>query len=323
MFEATGLSRAEESVYVCLVRSGSASVPVLAMRAGLRPDQVRRAVAGLDRKGLVHRTPAPHERVVPVPADVAVEQLVQRRQDELDRAREAAHRLAEEARSRSSNRRTEDLIEIVSGRAAVGRAFDRLQRTARHEMRVLVAPPYAVSRPTNAIQLDREAAGVVYRAVYERPAMEDPAVASAAAAHIRTGEQARMVDSVPTKLAVADRELALLPLDWTTTPHDSALLVHPCGLLDALVALFETVWAQATPLVVSGPDDIPTPGDVLSADDRHLISLLLAGLTDEGAGARLGVSRRTVVRRIQHLMTVTGSRSRMQLGWHARDRGWP
>ncbi|HEX2771376.1 MAG TPA: hypothetical protein VHN18_02960 [Micromonosporaceae bacterium] len=47
-----------------------------------------------------------------------------------------------------------------------------------------------------------------------------------------------------------------------------------------------------------------------------------AGLTDEAAGARLGISRRTVVRRVQDLMERTGSRSRLQLGWQARERGW-
>jgi hypothetical protein len=36
----------------------------------------------------------------------------------------------------------------------------------------------------------------------------------------------------------------------------------------------------------------------------------------------LGISRRTVARRVQQLMEQTHSRSRLQLGWHARDRGW-
>jgi hypothetical protein len=34
------------------------------------------------------------------------------------------------------------------------------------------------------------------------------------------------------------------------------------------------------------------------------------------------MSRRTVVRRVHHLMTVSGARSRLQLGWQARERGW-
>lgn len=321
LLQAAGLTAAEESTYLTLVRQGSAPLPQLADRTELTAAQVRRALAGLHRKGLVHRTPAPHDKVVPVPPDLAVEQLIQRRMEELERTREAAYRLADEAQHRIAHRSTEDLIEIVSGRAAVGRAFDRVQRTAQREMRVLVAPPFAKPNEVNRTQLDREAAGVVYRGVYDASVLDDPASAAAAIVHVRSGEQARLIQSLPTKLAIADSELALLPLSYSTSAHDEALLVHPCGLLDALIALFETVWALATPLSL-GIDDALAADQGISANDRQLLSLLVAGLTDEAAAARLGVSRRTVVRRVQHLMEMTSSRSRLQLGWQARERGW-
>ncbi|MFD0742789.1 TrmB family transcriptional regulator [Phytohabitans flavus] len=321
VLQAAGLSAAEESTYLSLVRQGSAPLPQLADRIGLTAAGTRRAVAGLQRKGLVHRTPPPQERVVPVPPDLAVEQLVRRRMEELERTREAALLLADEAEHLVADRSTEELIEIVSGRAAVGRAFDRVQRTARKEMRVLTAPPYAKGTGVNRTQLDREAAGVSYRAVYDANALADPDMAAAAATHLRAGEQARLVETLPTKLAIADRELALLPLAYATAAHDAALLVHPSGLLDALIALFETIWAVATPLAL-GDDDQPTADAGFTAADRQLLSLLVAGLTDEAAAARLGVSRRTVVRRVQHLMELTHSRSRLQLGWQARERGW-
>ena len=321
MLRTVGLSAAEEATYLALVRQGAAPVAQLADRVGLTVAQVRRAVATLEREGFLHRTPPPQERIVPVPPDLAVEQFVQRRHAELDRTREAAHRLAAEVSNRSAGRRTEELIEIVSGRAAVGRAFDRVQRIARQEMRVLVAPPYAVPKEVNPTQLDREASGVTYRAVYDVTALADGEFVASVATHIRSGEQARIVEALPTKLAVADRELALLPLAWTSLAHDTALLVHPCGLLDALVALFETVWAQGTPLSVTGAGGLAGTGSI-SAEDQHLLSLLVAGLTDEAVGSRLGISRRTVVRRVQGLMERTGSRSRLQLGWQARERGW-
>jgi sugar-specific transcriptional regulator TrmB/DNA-binding CsgD family transcriptional regulator len=316
-----GLSAAEEAAYLALVRQGGATLTQLTARTELTPAQVRRAVLSLQRKGFVHHTPAPEERVVPGPPELAVEQQVRRRQEELEGVRAAAHRLAQEARSRASNRRTEELIEIVSGRAAVAQAFDRLQRAARQQMRVLVAPPYAVPKDVNRQQLERQAAGITYRAVYDVDALTDPGFVKSVVVHVQEGEHARLAHGLPTKLAVADRELALLPLAWTRSAHDAALLVHPCGLLDALIALFETVWTQATPLSVAGSADLAAAATV-SAADRHLLSLLVAGLTDEAVGARLGLSRRTVVRRVQHLMELTNSRSRMQLGWQARERGW-
>jgi sugar-specific transcriptional regulator TrmB len=145
MLKSVGLGEAKEAVYLALVRQGGTSVAQLAERVGLTVAQVRRAVAALQREGFVHRTPPPHELVVPVPPEVAVEQLVQRHQEELERIREEADRLTAEAYNRPSNRRTEELIEIVTGQDAVGWAFDRVQRAARRQMRLLVAPPYAAS----------------------------------------------------------------------------------------------------------------------------------------------------------------------------------
>jgi DNA-binding CsgD family transcriptional regulator len=335
MLEAAGLGAVEESAYLALVRRGPATEADLAARSGLSLARTHRAVATLQREGLVHRTPPPHDLVVPVPPDLAVDHLITRRHEELERVREAAQRLASEALARPVNRRTEEMIEIVQGRSAVVHAFERVQRGARREMRVLAAPPYSESVGVNRTQLDREAAGVVYRAVYGIEAIEVPGAMATLAAHLAAGEQARLAPDVPIKLAIADRTLALLPLAWAeaaspTQPvgtgpgqrfQDAAVLVHPCGLLDALVALFESVWAQAVPLVPDERDGAAAPVDI-SEDDRRLLALLAAGLTDEAAGARLGMSRRTVVRRVQHLMALCGARSRLQLGWRARDRGW-
>ncbi|MFB7223608.1 helix-turn-helix domain-containing protein [Streptomyces sp. NPDC056227] len=50
--------------------------------------------------------------------------------------------------------------------------------------------------------------------------------------------------------------------------------------------------------------------------------LLLAGYTDAAVAARLGISLRTMQRRVRRLMDLAGTDSRVLLGWHARDRGW-
>ncbi|MBQ0905901.1 helix-turn-helix domain-containing protein [Micromonospora sp. U21] len=320
MLEPAGLTTAEESAYLGLLRQGSATVDQLARRTGRPTTQINRAVAGLHRKGMVHRTPPPHGLVVPVPPDEAIEQLIQRQHAELDRVREAAHALAAQTRDRTAGRRTGELIEIVQGQASVQRAFDRVQRVAKATMRMLVAPPYAAAEQVNRVQMER-GREITYRVVYTIDALADPAALAAAGEHVRNGEIARLAPSVPTKLAVADRTLALLPLVLTDAAQDAAVLVHPCALLDALVALFEGVWSTASPLGLSGAGEVTARGEI-SDEDRKLLSLLVAGMTDETAGARLGMSRRTVVRRVQHLMETAGAQSRLQLGWRARERGW-
>jgi predicted transcriptional regulator len=319
VLEALGLGNSEESAYLELVRHGPASVPELADRTGLPASTVRRAVTGLHRKGLVRRTPPPRDLVVAVPPDIAVDDLIQHRRDELERVREAAQRLFAETHERVQNRSTEQLIEIVPAARVLG-AFEQIQRTAQTEVRILVAPPYLTPSEISQLQFERAAAGVAYRSVYGHEALGRPGFMAAITMYIHAGEQARLTHTVPMKLAIADRVLALVPLDWTS-PNSDAVLVRPCGLLDALLALFESIWALASPLMVSGSGELANLGEI-SAEDNELLSLLVAGFTDEAAGARLGMSRRTVVRRVQHLMKVTGARSRLQLGWRARERGW-
>ncbi|WP_374099643.1 helix-turn-helix domain-containing protein [Streptomyces sp. I4(2020)] len=58
------------------------------------------------------------------------------------------------------------------------------------------------------------------------------------------------------------------------------------------------------------------------ATDRRLLALLVAGVADKAVATRMGLSRRTVQRRIQRLMELAGATTRMQLAWQAARRGW-
>ena len=50
--------------------------------------------------------------------------------------------------------------------------------------------------------------------------------------------------------------------------------------------------------------------------------LLLAGLTDASVAKQLDLGLRTVQRRVKGLMELAGVSTRLQLGWHAYERGW-
>ncbi|MGW2206619.1 helix-turn-helix domain-containing protein [Streptomyces sp. NPDC001774] len=93
------------------------------------------------------------------------------------------------------------------------------------------------------------------------------------------------------------------------------------------MALFECFWEAGVPFT----PDTPRPGNLgaassratgLHPDDRHLLSLLIAGLTEVAVARHMGLSRRTVQRRVQRLMDLTGAASKMQLAWIAARKGW-
>ena len=61
---------------------------------------------------------------------------------------------------------------------------------------------------------------------------------------------------------------------------------------------------------------------MLFRSDRRLLVLLTVGMTDEAMARHMGLSRRTVQRRLADLSRSVAAESRFQLGVEASRRGW-
>jgi DNA-binding NarL/FixJ family response regulator len=108
----------------------------------------------------------------------------------------------------------------------------------------------------------------------------------------------------------------MVPLLSGQNTAPESVLIRSSGILDALIAYYEAEWARAYPLPMAKG---PAPVDDV---DRQVLALLLAGLTDQAVASQLGLSLRSVQRRIAALMEVAGVTTRIQLGWHAGQHGW-
>jgi DNA-binding transcriptional ArsR family regulator len=182
--------------------------------------------------------------------------------------------------------------------------------------------PVVVSGMENHAEEDAARRGVAYRVVVERDVVTAANGMTELAAALGRNEQVRVVDRVPTKLVVADRATALVPLTRRLA-EPAALVVHASGLLESLMGLFEGVWRQAMPLRLEGADVLieETP-EQPDGTDLQILSLLLAGLTDASVAKQLDLGLRTVQRRVKRLMEIAGVTTRLQLGWQAYERGW-
>ncbi|MFI9599988.1 TrmB family transcriptional regulator [Streptomyces sp. NPDC052043] len=340
MYESASLDSVEVRAYRNLVRVREATPSQLARRLNLSGREAARLLATLEAKGLVSRAEGSAQRFRASPPDLALGPLLLSRQQELHAAESVMAELTEEYRRQTRRRGSVETVETVTGAPAMARTFDQLQRGARDEILALCKPPsVAVPSRGNDTQLEVLASGVRYRALYERSALEVPPEVFRIREFVACGEQARVAAEVPVKMAVADRQLAMLvssPLPILDaggpaatpcaepTARPSAVLVRPGALLDALIAFFESLWAGASPLALTEDglvgeresDRTPPPEDLL------LLSLLLTGLTDTAVAGQLGTSLRTVQRRIRDLIEFAGVRTRMQLAWEASRRGW-
>jgi DNA-binding CsgD family transcriptional regulator len=162
---------------------------------------------------------------------------------------------------------------------------------------------------------------VYRRVIFETGALEVPGALDAIREGMSWDGEVRVHTKLPLKMLAIDRSVALVPLaQHDTTPL--GVLVYQSAVLDGLLALFEYVWDQAVTLPMLDGYAAPAADTTLSPEDRQLLSLLLAGLTDEAIAAHFRISARTVQRKVHALMEVANVRTRMQLAWEAARQGW-
>jgi DNA-binding CsgD family transcriptional regulator len=321
-FGIVGLSAQQETVLRALIDRPRSTADELAETLALSPRLVRSALTTLQDQGLLRLAVGRPPRFSAAQPDLALEALIRRREDELQSARLEVSRLMDQYRRASEPTGSSELLEVLSTPDAVGQYFQQLQQSVREEMLGMDRPPYPPGGPVfNETELECLGRGVTYRALYDRSLLsmgyEEPIGRYQAA-----GEQARVTTGLPTKLAIADRRVALLPLHREGLPANGAIVVHASPLLDSLVSLFELLWRRATPLALGRP--VGPEGDdddeAISELDRRLLSMLAAGMKDEAIARQLGVNVRTVVRRVARLMHELGADTRFQAGLQAARR---
>lgn len=157
------------------------------------------------------------------------------------------------------------------------------------------------------------ASGRRSRAIY--PAMALQQAPEVLRARAEAGEQIRVLSEVPTRMIVFGHTHAVLPepLGFGDEPR---LLVRQGALVAALSMLFEHMWDRAAPV----PElDL---GEARPDLRRFLLEQLAEGVNDEQIARTLGISLRTVRRRVASVMVELGADTRFQAGVEAVRRGW-
>ncbi|MCZ7431949.1 helix-turn-helix transcriptional regulator [Streptomyces sp. WMMC1477] len=309
-----GLTPEAEALYRALlgVAEGAAA------RDTAGPDDGR--LAELERLGLVGRDAegVPRAR----PPRLVLERWAAERELEAVRARETAGELARLYAVHSGA--GAQIAEVLEGRETVVGTFEAMQAEARERIRAFERGSYL--RPEevgpNPSQLPAMERGVAYHVIYDAAFLQTDVGRRSLQAAVGAGENARVFPGIPMKLVIADASRALISVPQRSGGGVMALLVHPSMLLDAITGLFEAFWRLAVP-VGTGPGRDGAPGGTEpSPDTQRLLALLSAGSTDEAIARDLGVSERTVHRRISRLQELLGARTRFQLGVQAARRGW-
>ena len=154
------------------------------------------------------------------------------------------------------------------------------------------------------------------RALYPARVLEEaPEVIRSRA---EAGEHVRILASVPSRAAIMGTTVALMPERWGVN-SGRRLVIRQEGIVSALTLLFNLLWDRAMP--VPGLDG-QLPGADRGSDRRLLLDQLAGGAKDEQIDRALGLSLRTVRRRVAEILDELGVESRFQAGVEAVRRGW-
>ena len=306
-----GVTPDEEETYRLLLTNPGSTTAELTVRSTLGRHRLRRALERLEQKAMITRSAGMPARYHPAPPDIVVEALIGAREEELNRARLDARQLSALLHIPPDQVHVSQVVEILTGREAVVHRWTQLQRATRVSLEVFVRPPFAQPNldEDESLQRTLHERGCTVRGLYDARALQSKGILESLGRTIPLGEQARVVSSIPVKLALFDRRMAFVPLAQANEP--ATMVVHSSALLDALIALFDMYWGLGHPVALAGD---PTTVEPARAADDNVIALMSAGLTDAAIAHRLGVSTSTVRRRINLMSQQHCVSSRFQLG---------
>jgi DNA-binding CsgD family transcriptional regulator/sugar-specific transcriptional regulator TrmB len=321
-----GVAPAEEAAYRIALQRSAWTMSEFTARLGVPGGKAAEIVAKLVDLDLLH-TSADGDRLRPVNPQLGLTALIARREaemvsswHELERSRLSAANLAADFDSAQYNH-IDSALDAAHGPEAVRARIAALVSQARTEVVSIMlsgagyVDPVSVPRRADLAGL---AAGVRFRTVAADRARQDPLTLRHLHGAAVDGVQVRTAAEVPMSALVVDAGIAVFPLAPSQAPHrPSVVVLRLPSVVVTTLELFERLWAVATPL-----DEATEGRDALTDRQRQLLTLLLAGSTDESAACRLGVSIRTVRRMVAELNDRLGARGRFQAGALAAERGW-
>ena len=323
MLDVVNLNAVEQAVYELLVEVPVAAIEELSSALGLPTPTLWQALERLEDRGLVSRVPGVAGRFTATAPDVALEVLFLEQEERIKRGRLLADRLSAKFRHAVARRDPATLVEVISGRSAAAQRFEQMQRSARYQIRAIDRPPYASEPARNhPVEVEMLQRGIIYRVIYDATGMDQfHDLLGELEISIKHGEQARILPAAPLKLCLADDRIGMIPLQAAPPDIESAVVVHRSALLEALCTLFDALWERALPLPSALGAD-PALSDGPTSGERRLLALLTTGIPDETIAKQLGLSSRTLQRRIRALMTRLGAETRFQAGLRAAQIGW-
>jgi len=206
-------------------------------------------------------------------------------------------------------------VAILSGATATRTLAAAFRSAQREILGLSIGPRDGRKMEPAPGLLDALERGVTVRAIYHSGVFASAEAIAIAEMCIAAGEQARVFPVVPVNLIILD-DVAVMNVSYNTDEPLHLAFAQSRRVTESWRAIFDSYWQLAMPL------DAHSPMAEAPEEFQQLVRLLSLGLTDRAIARELGVSERTVGRRVTRLQEHLGADTRFQLGLQLATRGW-
>ena len=247
-----GLSVNEAKTYLALLVKNSMTVNEIAQISGVPRAKLYGVITKLITKGFCIEKAGDIKRYKAVNPNVVVDKLNENYQKQIEQRRIIAKNFSDSIFSiyQQNINKTDPLeyIEILKDKRLIRARWFTLQKNAKKEILVFTKPPYSALFSENVdTEISLLKRKVKVRGIYEYKNILKEEFLKIVYLWSSAGEEVRIVDKLPMKLAIIDNKITMLALNDPVSlkPSITTMIINHPSFAMAQKYVFESIWQNS------------------------------------------------------------------------------
>ena len=247
-----GFSEREAKVYLVLLQRKNATLTDLSKSSGVRQNRLGEVANNLVRQGFCKEKRLGRRRIYEItPPQTSLQTSLRGIESRLIRGRSLADKLEQLYSNRDDAHEPLEYVETLFGNDNIHLHFCRLVQQARREILAFVRPPFACYTPDKVEEQLHESFSFIKRGgmcrwVYELSALDSEVRIDTVQKVHERGIQVRIMENLPLKMFVFDRQEVLFAKEELITMSGELLMssIKNQTIAEAFGSLFDFFWQQ-------------------------------------------------------------------------------
>ncbi len=252
-----GLSKRESEVYIALLTKKEFTAPEIGKITSVSRNKSYEVLQSLVKKNLCTEKFKNGTKVFSgIKPDIALQNIISIHENELKEKKELTAQFSKELmKLHAANKNSSgplDYIEVFTDIGQVKDRWESIERNTKKELLVFTKPPYSVSlEDTLEVAEEVKKNKIVIKSIYEYKTLQSIEEATNLLKMIdiykKMGEEARIIEELPMKLAISDLTTTVFVLDDKISMQSgmTTMIVEHSGFATALEKVFEGYWKEA------------------------------------------------------------------------------